>query len=168
MNKREAVAVQALLDWVLALVAWEVDPDRTDLPDEELVRIVGVLADRSSTALGAGIRQGDAIAAGMRMVGGRRRRAGGDAAHRPGRPGPGAAGGRHRTIVLGRGAPAGRRRPQRGQRDVSADLTTPSRGGRRRRDGRAVSRVRWRWPVAVFVAGLVGLWAGVLWAVVSR
>ena len=69
MNKREAVAVQALLDWALALVAWEVDPDRTDLTDDELVRIIGVLADRSRNVLGAGLRQGDAIAAAMRMLG---------------------------------------------------------------------------------------------------
>lgn len=69
MNKREAVAVQALLDWALALVAWEVDPNRTDLTDDELIRIIGVLADRSSTALGAGLRQGDAIAAALRMCG---------------------------------------------------------------------------------------------------
>ena len=69
MNKREAVAVQFLLDWVTSLVAFEVDPDRCDLLDEEVVRIIGVLADRSSTALGAGLRQGDAIAAAMRMCG---------------------------------------------------------------------------------------------------
>ena len=69
MNKREAVAVQFLLDWVTSLVAFELDPDRSDLLDDELVRIIGVLADRSSTALGAGLRQGDAIAAAMRLVG---------------------------------------------------------------------------------------------------
>ena len=69
MNKREAVAVQALLDWVLALTLWEVDTPADHLTDDELIRIIGVLADRSSTALGAGLRQGDAIAAAMRMCG---------------------------------------------------------------------------------------------------
>lgn len=69
MNKREAVAVQTLLDWVLSLAAFEVDPDRTDLIDEEVVRIIGVLADRSHAALGAGYTQGDAITAAMRLFG---------------------------------------------------------------------------------------------------
>ena len=71
MNKREAVAVQALLDWLLALVTFAHQQElATDvLSDDELIRIIGVLADRSSTALGAGLRQGDAIAAAMRMLG---------------------------------------------------------------------------------------------------
>lgn len=69
MNKREAFAVQALLDWVLALRLFEVDDPADHLTDDELVRIVGVLADRSHAALGAGLRQGDAIAQAMHMLG---------------------------------------------------------------------------------------------------
>ena len=69
MNISEAAAVQSLLDWVLALVASEHDQYADVVPDEELIRIIGVLADRSSTALGAGLQQGDAITAAMRMLG---------------------------------------------------------------------------------------------------
>lgn len=69
MNKREAVAVQALLDWMLALTLWEIDDPADHLADDELVRIVGVLADRSHAALGAGLRQDEAIAAAMRLLG---------------------------------------------------------------------------------------------------
>lgn len=71
MNLGEAKAVQGLLDWVLNLAVFEHAPDvATDvLPDDEFVRIVGVLADRSHAALGAGLRQDEAIAAAMRMLG---------------------------------------------------------------------------------------------------
>ena len=70
MNISEANAVQILLDWVVGLVAFEHDQYAVDVvPDEQLIRIIGVLADRSSTALGAGLQQGDAIAGAMRMLG---------------------------------------------------------------------------------------------------
>lgn len=69
MNKSEATNVQALIEWVLALNVFEIDPTRSDLPDEELTRIVGVLADRSHAALGAGIGQGEAITGAMRILG---------------------------------------------------------------------------------------------------
>ena len=68
MTKGEAVAVQDLLSWVLALDTFEIGPEECP-GDEEIVRLIGVLADRSSVALGAGIRQGDAITAAMRMLG---------------------------------------------------------------------------------------------------
>lgn len=68
MNKDEAVKVQALLDWVLALTVWEIDPDRTEIvDDEEVIRAIGILADRSHATLGAGYTQGEAIAGAMRL-----------------------------------------------------------------------------------------------------
>lgn len=64
----EAGAVQRLLDWVLDLALFEHAPG-ADIPDdEEFVRIVGVLADRSQARLGAGMSQGDAIAQAMRLL----------------------------------------------------------------------------------------------------
>lgn len=69
MNRGEAIAVQTLLTWVVALQVWDVDLDRSDITDAELVRVIGVLADRSHTTLGAGLTQGDAIVAAIRMLG---------------------------------------------------------------------------------------------------
>jgi hypothetical protein len=71
VNLSEARAVQALLDWTLNLIVFEHRSDvLTDvLPDDEFVRVVGVLAARSHAALGAGLRQDEAIAAAMRMLG---------------------------------------------------------------------------------------------------
>ena len=70
MTKREAFAVQALLDWVLSLQIFEHGHNATNvLADDEFVRVVGTLADRSYAVFGAGLDQGDAIGQAMRLLG---------------------------------------------------------------------------------------------------
>ena len=69
MTQREARNVQILLDWVLNLTAFEHPQGPGELADEELVRVVGFLADRSWDVFGAGLRQDAAIAQAMRLLG---------------------------------------------------------------------------------------------------
>lgn len=69
MTQREARNVQILLDWVLNLAAFEHPDGPEELDDEEFVRVVGFLADRSWAVFGAGLRQDQAIERAMRMLG---------------------------------------------------------------------------------------------------
>lgn len=71
MTQGEARNVQLLLEWVLGLAAFEHRREvATDvLPDEDLVRVVGTLADRSFAVFGAGLRQDEAISQAMRLLG---------------------------------------------------------------------------------------------------
>ena len=56
MTNGEATEVQALLRWVLGLTAFEHPGDAVDIPDDDdLIDIVGTLAERSHKVLGAGI-----------------------------------------------------------------------------------------------------------------